>query len=115
VWDIIDEILRLCLPAAPSNPFAVDHDFFNTLSLQASYLLTGALLDFLVRVYARSPVYAGEGGHDVDEFVYIAMHTLFIIHALLGRLPYFIYEDEYKHIAKHAYCTLFWPITLLYL
>jgi hypothetical protein len=61
VWDIVEEVLRLALTPNLGNPFAVDHEYFNTLSLEASFLQTGAMLEFLIKVYLRKPAFAAQG------------------------------------------------------
>ena len=61
LWNVIDEILKLSMNQLPVNPFAVDHAYFNTLSLEKSVIVTGALLELLQKIHARSPPYAAEG------------------------------------------------------
>ncbi|RKP24275.1 hypothetical protein SYNPS1DRAFT_29958 [Syncephalis pseudoplumigaleata] len=51
--DIVAEITLQTLDPPPENPFAVDHAFFDTLPLEESMLLTGAMVDFLQRLCLR--------------------------------------------------------------
>ncbi|GAA6228110.1 uncharacterized protein si:dkey-19b23.7 [Lates japonicus] len=47
VWDIVSELVCLCTVPSPSNPFALDMRYINSLPLPDQFLVTGALLNFL--------------------------------------------------------------------
>lgn len=51
--DIIAEILSQTLDPAPENPFALDHTYYDSLPLEESMLLSGAMVDFLQRLCLR--------------------------------------------------------------
>ncbi|XP_018559887.1 uncharacterized protein si:dkey-19b23.7 [Lates calcarifer] len=46
VWDIVSELVCLCTVPSPSNPFALDMRYINSLPLPDQFLVTGALLNF---------------------------------------------------------------------
>lgn len=58
---MVEEILWLIFPSTTKNPFAIDHHYFNTLSLDNSVILTGAMIDFLQKVCSGRPAYLAEG------------------------------------------------------
>ncbi|XP_036002274.1 uncharacterized protein si:dkey-19b23.7 isoform X2 [Fundulus heteroclitus] len=47
VWDVVSELVCLCTVPSPSNPFALDMRYIQSLPLQDRFLVTGALLSFL--------------------------------------------------------------------
>lgn len=47
VWDVVSELVCLCTVPSPSNPFALDMRYINSLPLADRFLVTGALLNFL--------------------------------------------------------------------
>ncbi|XP_056299252.1 uncharacterized protein si:dkey-19b23.7 [Pseudoliparis swirei] len=47
VWDVISELVCLCTVPSPSNPFALDVRYIQSLPLPDRFLVTGALLNFL--------------------------------------------------------------------
>lgn len=61
LWQMIDEIMSLAVAKKPDNPFEVDHDYFNSLSVEGSLILSGAMLDFLRKIYLRKPAYSAHG------------------------------------------------------
>lgn len=58
VWEIMAEVLALALSPAPENPFAIDHTYYDGLTLEESILTTGAMLEFLRKVFLKNPPYA---------------------------------------------------------
>eukprot|EP01137_Pigoraptor_chileana_P010347 Opistho-2@59812 len=50
-WEIIAEIVRVGVRPPPSNPFAIDRAMFSDMSSMEVVLATGALLNFLIKVY----------------------------------------------------------------
>lgn len=58
--DIIEELVDLTVRA--ENPFSVDHDYLDTLSLEESVLLSGALVEFLSALWMRGGKFADKGG-----------------------------------------------------
>ncbi|XP_077401136.1 uncharacterized protein LOC144035377 [Vanacampus margaritifer] len=47
VWDMISELVSLCTVPFPSNPFALDLRYIQSLPVPERFLATGALLNFL--------------------------------------------------------------------
>ncbi|XP_034020166.1 uncharacterized protein si:dkey-19b23.7 [Thalassophryne amazonica] len=47
IWDIVSELVCLCTIPCPSNPFALDMHYIQSLAVPESFLVTGALLNFL--------------------------------------------------------------------
>uniref|UniRef100_A0A665WKQ2 Si:dkey-19b23.7 n=1 Tax=Echeneis naucrates TaxID=173247 RepID=A0A665WKQ2_ECHNA len=47
VWDIVSELVCLCTIPSPSNPFALDMRYIQSLPFPDRFLVTGALLNFL--------------------------------------------------------------------
>ncbi|RUP48561.1 hypothetical protein BC936DRAFT_144394 [Jimgerdemannia flammicorona] len=54
LWDIIAEIITLTLTPSPPNPFEVDTYYFETLPLEECVTTTGAMIDFLQRVWVNA-------------------------------------------------------------
>ncbi|XP_027054911.1 uncharacterized protein LOC113681966 isoform X2 [Pocillopora damicornis] len=52
LWDIIAEIVKLCMYPAPLNPFAIDFKYFEGLPLVQRVIATGAMAHFLQKVVA---------------------------------------------------------------
>ncbi|XP_078379583.1 uncharacterized protein LOC144662607 isoform X2 [Oculina patagonica] len=52
LWDIIAEVVKLCMYPAPLNPFAVDFKYFEGLPLVQRVITTGAMAHFLQKVVA---------------------------------------------------------------
>ncbi|XP_031565577.1 uncharacterized protein LOC116300779 isoform X2 [Actinia tenebrosa] len=50
LWDIIGEVVKLCMYPAPLNPFAIDFQYFEGLSLGERLIATGAMVNFLQKV-----------------------------------------------------------------
>eukprot|EP00039_Didymoeca_costata_P015276 m.257118 g.257118 ORF g.257118 m.257118 type:complete len:247 (-) comp16189_c0_seq4:1760-2500(-) len=50
IWDVIHEIIEICTQPNPSNPFAIDLDFFKSLTTVDRLLSTAAMVYFLQRV-----------------------------------------------------------------
>ncbi|KAG0205495.1 hypothetical protein BGX28_002931 [Mortierella sp. GBA30] len=57
LWDIMAEIITLTLSPSPINPFRINHSYFDTLPLEECVVATGAMLDFLQRVYMKDTPY----------------------------------------------------------
>ncbi len=73
--------------SAPGNPFAVDHDYFNTLSLGESAVLSAAMIDFLLRVYDQKPQYSAailddilalQRRHFTELFTLVRQNKIFV-------------------------------------
>jgi len=52
LWDIIAEVVKLCMYPAPLNPFAVDFKYFEGLPLVQRVIAMGAMAHFLQKVVA---------------------------------------------------------------
>jgi len=50
IWDIIGEVVKLCMYPAPHNPFAVDMDYFFSLSTHQQVLATAAMMVCLQKI-----------------------------------------------------------------
>lgn len=58
LWEVITEILNMILVPAVANPFAIDHEYLNRLSLEGSVILSAALVDFFLKVLMKRPPFA---------------------------------------------------------
>lgn len=70
LWDIIAEIISLTHPPPPANPFEVDMYYFDTLPLEECVTSTGAMVDFLQRVWVHAKetcTYADRGSYFARE------------------------------------------------
>ena len=61
LWDIIAEIITLTLSPSPVNPFRINLSYYETLPLEECVIATGAMLDFLQRVYMKDTPYTEAG------------------------------------------------------
>ena len=61
LYDIIAEVLSLAMSPPVANPFEINHEFFNELTLHESWILSGAMIEFLHKVYSRPSPYREEG------------------------------------------------------
>jgi hypothetical protein len=61
LWEVITEILNMILVPPVANPFAIDHEYLNRLSLEGSMILSAALVDFLLKVLVKRPPFAAHG------------------------------------------------------
>ena len=50
LWDVIAEVIKLCMYPAALNPFAVDFKYFEGLQLVERVVATGAMVHFLQKV-----------------------------------------------------------------
>ena len=62
------EVLLLILSPPPENPFAVDLAYWDTVPVEEAVFSTGAMIDFLQRVYYRNPPYSGKGTLSALEY-----------------------------------------------
>lgn len=66
IWDVIAELVKLCMYPAPRNPFAVNMNYFHALSPQQQVLSTGAMISCLQKIIlhtADDRQHAGKGKH----------------------------------------------------
>lgn len=75
--DILEEIVNLAMVPPPKNPFEINHSHFDSLPVSMSVVLTGALLDFLQKIYVRSPEYAAEGTQ--FTFLVVDIHIIIVL------------------------------------
>ncbi|KAJ1739735.1 hypothetical protein LPJ79_000316 [Coemansia sp. RSA 1821] len=52
-WDVIVEIVCYALDPWPENPFAIDYEYFDRITMEERVVATGAMLEFLRRAYLR--------------------------------------------------------------
>ncbi|KAG0268780.1 hypothetical protein DFQ27_005714 [Actinomortierella ambigua] len=81
------EIITLTLSPSPINPFRINHTYFDQLPLEECVIATGAMLDFLQRVYIKDTPYT--------EAVYADIKYLQKSHFLL-------YEELHSFLTEHA-------------
>ncbi|CAI2191002.1 189_t:CDS:2 [Funneliformis geosporum] len=67
LWDIIAEVITLCLDKAPENPFEIDHSYYDTLPLEEMAVSTGAMVEFLQKVYLNDTPYASNVFEDIKQ------------------------------------------------
>ncbi|CAJ0845085.1 6945_t:CDS:2, partial [Entrophospora sp. SA101] len=60
LWDIIEEVITLSLNIAPENPFEINHSYYDTLPVEECAVSTGAMIDFLQKVYIKDTNYANK-------------------------------------------------------
>ncbi|KAJ2008486.1 hypothetical protein H4R26_000182 [Coemansia thaxteri] len=52
-WDVLVEVICTALAPPPENPFAIDYEYFGKITIEERVVVTGAMLEFLRRVYLR--------------------------------------------------------------
>ncbi|KAJ2753758.1 hypothetical protein GGI19_002901 [Coemansia pectinata] len=52
-WDVMVEVICTAMAPPPENPFAVDYAYFDLITIEERVVVTGAVLEFLRRVYLR--------------------------------------------------------------
>ncbi|KAJ2780409.1 hypothetical protein GGI15_003546 [Coemansia interrupta] len=52
-WDVLVEVICTALSPQPENPFAIDYSYFENVTVEERVVSTGAMLEFLRRVYLR--------------------------------------------------------------
>ncbi|ORY03524.1 hypothetical protein K493DRAFT_404960 [Basidiobolus meristosporus CBS 931.73] len=67
VWDVIAEIVTLTQDPAPINPFAINHDFFDSLPVEECVFATGALISVLQKIYLSNVPYADQVMSDIQQ------------------------------------------------
>ncbi|GBB88425.1 hypothetical protein RclHR1_00150021 [Rhizophagus clarus] len=65
LWNIIAEVITLCLEISPENPFEIDRSYYDTLPLEEAAVSTGAMVDFLQKVYLLDTPYADKVFEDI--------------------------------------------------
>lgn len=55
IWDIVAELVKLCCYPAPINPYEIDFDYFDSLTLPEQVLGTAAMCNFLQKVFINVP------------------------------------------------------------
>ncbi|KAG0262878.1 hypothetical protein BG011_009586 [Mortierella polycephala] len=87
LWDIMAEIIALTLTPSPINPFRINHSYFEALPLEECVVATGAMLDFLQKVYMKDTPYT--------DAVYADIRHLQKLHFVLyDELHSFLMERE---------------------
>ncbi|KAF9370634.1 hypothetical protein BGX21_005464, partial [Mortierella sp. AD011] len=67
LWDIMAEIITLTLSPSPVNPFRINHTYFEALPLEECVIATGAMVDFLQRVYMKDTPYTNAVYMDIKH------------------------------------------------
>lgn len=96
LWDIIAEVVKLCMHPSPLNPFAVDFKYFEGLPLVQRVIATGAMAHFLQKVVAS-------GDH-----AYNARGTEYVLFECV--VPEHIHTSAMKGLSKVP-----WPLEFLIL
>ncbi|RIA87917.1 hypothetical protein C1645_776268 [Glomus cerebriforme] len=65
LWNIIAEVITLCLDPAPENPFEINHSYYDALPLEEMAVSTGAMVDFLQKVYLMDTSFADKVFEDI--------------------------------------------------
>ncbi|KAF9898654.1 hypothetical protein BX616_003766, partial [Lobosporangium transversale] len=87
LWDIMAEIIELTVPLSPINPFRINIAYFDTLPLEECVVATGAMMEFLQRVYMKDTPYT--------DAVYADIKHLQKLHfALYDELHSFLTERQ---------------------
>ncbi|XP_028404992.1 uncharacterized protein LOC114527502 isoform X2 [Dendronephthya gigantea] len=69
LWEIIAEVVHMCMFPSPLNPFAVDHRYFDSLPLAERIIATGAIANFLQEILA-------DGNHPYNARVFDDLHEI---------------------------------------
>ncbi|KAK7499220.1 hypothetical protein BaRGS_00009480 [Batillaria attramentaria] len=67
IWDIIAELVKLCMYPAPRNPFAVDLNYFLSLPLQQQVLSSAAMITCLQKIMLHASDDRPYAGKVLDE------------------------------------------------
>lgn len=67
LWEIIAEVVQMCMYPLPLNPFAVDHRYFDSLPLSERIIATGAMANFLQEILS-------DGDHPFNARVFHDLH-----------------------------------------
>ncbi|RIB01785.1 hypothetical protein C2G38_951962 [Gigaspora rosea] len=65
LWDIIAEVITLSLSPPPENPFEINHSYYDTLPLEECAVSTGAMVDFLQKVYLKDTNHSDKVFEDI--------------------------------------------------
>lgn len=57
-WEIISEVISLALSPPPENPFTIDHTYFDSMPMEESIVCTGAMIEFLQKVFIKDTPYS---------------------------------------------------------
>ena len=68
LWDILCEIVKLCMYPSPLNPFAVDLKYFDGLPLAERVIATGAMASFLQKVVCSGEHNYNARGESIQQF-----------------------------------------------
>jgi hypothetical protein len=68
IWEIVVEILGKSIDP-PSNPLAITIEYFKSLPLQHAFISTGAMLEFLMKVYKTKPWFHSELLDDIKKLL----------------------------------------------
>ena len=69
LWEIIAEVIQMCMFPSPLNPFAVDHRYFDSLPLAERIIATGAMANLLQEILAN-------GNHSYNAKVFDDLHEI---------------------------------------
>ncbi|XP_064639256.1 uncharacterized protein LOC135494878 [Lineus longissimus] len=96
IWEILAELVRVNTRPHPSNPFAIDWDYLETLSLQERILLSASLINFLQRVIQHQPGDRSYSAKVLEDIAKLNKKHFEGLHALIhqGGLP--ILEKQSK-------------------
>ena len=84
IWDIVAELVDICTVPAPTNPFAIDLDFFTTLPLFESIAATGSMIDILNRALeGRIHRYDALLRTDIEALSALHFQDMAELHAIL--------------------------------
>lgn len=96
IWDMIAELVKLCMYPMPRNPFEVDTDYFRSLSTQQQLLSSAAMMVCLQKIILHTSddrPYAGKVLEDlqiVSRIHYSALRTLVTAH----QLPVYVTDQQ---------------------
>ncbi|KAG0036110.1 hypothetical protein BGZ82_004693 [Podila clonocystis] len=87
LWDIMAEIITLTLSPSPVNPFRINHVYFDTLPLEECVIATGAMMDFLQRVYMKDTPYTESVYSDIKQ---------------LQKLHFILYDELHSFLTERS-------------
>ncbi|KAF9286914.1 hypothetical protein BGZ74_001201 [Mortierella antarctica] len=87
LWDIMAEIITLTLSPSPINPFRINLAYFDTLPLEECVIATGAMMDFLQRVYMKDTPYTESVYSDIKQ---------------LQKLHFLLYDELHSFLTERS-------------
>ncbi|KAK3604656.1 hypothetical protein CHS0354_007199 [Potamilus streckersoni] len=104
IWDLVAEVVKLCTYPAPTNPFAIDFDYFSQLPLPERVLSTAAMVQFLQKILIGTPEEKQYAGQVFEELQLITKHHYQALKELIkqGGLPIVYQQQQQQQISRDS-------------